>query len=132
MSDKKTKKIQIVFLDSILESKKYSYTNILVNESIPDGQVDGLSHSVEIQGVDVTLDHVEVLLNIPGFLGGGMNCFSSLLYIPCLFIYYLFTYFVLADLRITLTSPSNTTSVLTEEHAFRMYAPFNLLYIALT
>jgi len=78
---------------SLPQTSKYSFTNLIVNQSIPDGQTNGTSHTVLIEILGVTLDHVEVTVNIPDFVSGG-------------------------DLIIILTSPSGTQSVLAEEHAY--------------
>lgn len=69
-----------------------SYSNIIVNQTIPDGTGLGLNHTFSVSA-GLTLQHVEVSVNIPNFLAGG-------------------------DLLVVLTSPNGTKSILAEKHGY--------------
>jgi len=82
------------------KSSKFSYTNLVVNQTIPDGQNQGVVHLVEVSE-DVALEQVEITVDIPEFAYGG-------------------------DLDIVLISPSGTNSTLAKEHGFAIALYVNL------
>lgn len=82
---------------------KHSYADLFVNQSIPDGQTQGIQHMVEVLD-EIVLEQVEVSVYIPNFVNGG-------------------------DLKIRLISPNGTESVLAESHAYGMIVMY--IYLVL-
>jgi len=87
--------------ENLISYKSATYSNVIVNQTIPDNDTyTGVNKSVHVSS-DLIVEHVEVTVSIPNFFSAG-------------------------DLKVVLTSPSGTQSVLAEQHGngYDMFVTF--------